>query len=79
MCFHCKEAIKKSLLLYFNIALYLNGVKGFDRPDDVTVKAAAEWRKGSEYGNKIAGYIEYSLIDGRHLESPNEKTIISMG
>ena len=26
-----------------NIALYLNGVKRFDRPDDVTVKAAAKW------------------------------------
>ena len=28
---------------FSNIALHLNGVKGFDRPDDVTVKAAAEW------------------------------------
>ena len=28
---------------FSNIALYLNGVKGFCPPDDVTVKAAAEW------------------------------------
>ena len=34
-------------LNFSNIALYYNGVKGFDRPDDVTVKAAAEWWKGA--------------------------------
>ena len=26
-----------------NIALYFYGLKGFGPPDDVTVKAAAEW------------------------------------
>ena len=31
------------LVKFSNIALYWKRVKGFDRPDDVTIKAAAEW------------------------------------
>ena len=33
---------------FSNIALYLNGAKGFGPPDDVTVKAAAEWWTGAD-------------------------------
>ena len=29
--------------MFSHIPLYLNGVKGFGPPGDVTVKAAAEW------------------------------------
>ena len=32
---------------FSHIALYYNGIKGFDRPDDVTVQAAAEWWEGA--------------------------------
>ena len=34
---------RKAPVKLSNIALYLNGVKKSDTPDDVTVKAAAEW------------------------------------